>query len=247
MNSVGHHYVHEPLVEAVIELRLKEPLPEKVIEAVGRRFNRLKWPSEELFDFTFEVAEGTPRVGSKTLSGYKITSKDGDRVVSIGHETIAASVLAPYPGWDAFVAFFWETNDAWRKEVGERRPLARMGVRYVNRFDIPCPPGEVVQVRDYMTFGTTEPALLDDPDRHFTATVHGGILADRLRVNVVSATVVSPLIDHVSLSLDIDLYKVGVDVPTSTNEITSVLNLIRERRTEVFELCITDKARALIS
>ena len=107
--------------------------------------------------------------------------------------------------------------------------------------------GSVIKIDDYMAFSTTEPDILDEPVRGLKMQVNSGIMADRLQVNLSTETVESPVVDHVALSLDIDIFRDGIDVPQSDSDIHNFLELVRMRRTEIFEKCITDKMRGLIS
>jgi len=237
-------YARAPLTEATIEYRLKDELSLKELENIRRRFSRWKWSEEQLHDFEFVVGvDGKPRV---TLSGYKLTSPEGDAVLQFNKTGgIGLSLLAPYPGWEAFQVRLADVYALWRKEVGSR-PIARIGVRYINRFDIPFAQGERVEIPNYMAFTMTEPAILDEPVRLYSIQVNTGISQDRLAVNLASAVVPLPLIDHFSIVLDIDVAR-EVDVPQRDDDIRKFLDIIRQRRTEIFESCIKDPLRALIS
>ena len=62
----------------------------------------------------------------------------------------------------------------------------------------------------------------------------------RINTNVVQ----SPLIDHFSIVLDLDLSPQG-DIPQRNDEIWEMINLMRGHKNNAFEMCITDKAREL--
>ena len=59
-----------------------------------------------------------------------------------------------------------------------------------------------------------------------------------------AATVQSPLIDHVSLLLDIDLFK-DQNVPQKDNEVWELFSHLHRQKNKIFEAFITDKAREL--
>jgi uncharacterized protein (TIGR04255 family) len=237
-------YAHAPLTEATIEFRLSEPVPPKVLEAVKNRISRRKWKEEQLLELELVLGTGLPP--RQTLVGYKFTSPDGAAVIQTNLTAIGYTALAPYPGWDKFLGDVLDSYAAWRKEVG-RRKLGRLGVRYINRFDIPCPADTAVKIADYLTFTTIQPSILDRPITTYQISVNGGINGDDLGVNLSSATVQSPLIDHVSLILDIDIYRENTELAQDDDDLRKLLDLIRLRRTEIFEQCITPASRALIS
>ena len=92
-----------------------------------------------------------------------------------------------------------------------------------------------------------QPAILDGAALAYSISISTGLVNDQLGVNLHLEKVNSPLIDHVSILLDIDVYRHDLNVPQSPNEIRALLDIIRARRTEIFEQCITDTTRALIS
>jgi uncharacterized protein (TIGR04255 family) len=231
-------------MSAVIEFRLNETLGEADLGKLKDRFQKLKWKAEELIEVELKI--GMTGGAIQRVVGFRFTSPEADKVIAIDRENYSLTVLPPYPGWEALLAAFNEHLPNWRKIVG-RRPLKRIGVRYVNRFDVPCPPGEIINISDYMLFKTVEPDILDEAVRGLITQVNSGIVADKLLVNLSTAMVDSPIVDHVSLSLDIDIYREGVDVPQADADIDDFLGLVRQRRTEIFEKCITDEMRKLIA
>jgi uncharacterized protein (TIGR04255 family) len=243
MASEFPHYEHAPLTEAVIELRFQEALPEKVLEQLRKRFAGAGWRQEQLLEFEFTLGQsGQPR---QSAIGYKFSSDDGVRVIQVQRQSVACSMMAPYPGWEAFTAFLFETYATWKKEASRR--LTRIGVRYINRLDIPMGGRKVAQIEDYLTFRLIIPSALDRPMDNYSISISSGVTADNLLVNVNSAVIPSPLIDHVGLQLDIDLYRAEVDVPQNDSDIKALLDVIRRRRTEIFDQCLTSASRALIS
>lgn len=233
-------------MSAVIEFRLGDPIDDADLRRLTEKFGKLKWKSEELIEFQLNFAGRQAQPPVQRVTGFKFTSPDADRVINVDRQNYSVTVLPPYLGWEKFLESFYEYLPLWKKIVG-RRPLSRIGVRYVNRFDIPCVQGEMVRLQDYMVFTTTEPDILDEPVRGLMMQVNSGISADKLQVNLGTVGVMSPVVDHVGVSLDIDLYREAVDVPQSENDIREFLNLARRRRTEIFEKCITDRTRQLIS
>ena len=64
------------------------------------------------------------------------------------------------------------------------------------------------------------------------------------KVLVNAATVSSPLIDHVSLLLDIDLFK-DQNIPQKDKEFWDLLAALRHQKNMLFEAFVTDQAREL--
>ena len=64
------------------------------------------------------------------------------------------------------------------------------------------------------------------------------------KLTLNSAVVPAPILDHASFIIDQDIAK-EVDLPQSDNDIYELLNEIRVRKNNVFEACISDRAREL--
>lgn len=240
-------YARAPIISAVIEFRLVSEITSRDFERLKVKFLQLKWHAEEQIEFQLQLQPGaTVPAPIQRVSGLRYTAPDADKVIAVDLRSYSMTVLPPYMGWQALLDAFWTHHATWR-EIAGKRALGRIGVRYVNRFDIPTENGKAIELRDYLNFTTTEPALLDEPVRGIHMQVNGGIKADDLRVNLSTTTVESPIIDHASVTLDIDLYREGVDVPQSDADIEAYLGVIRHRRTEIFEQCITDEMRRVIS
>jgi uncharacterized protein (TIGR04255 family) len=62
-------------------------------------------------------------------------------------------------------------------------------------------------------------------------------------LSLIQATAIAPRPDVASIVLDIDLYKESSSEFDSDEKIWQLLELIRDRKNEVFESCVTDKAR----
>ena len=233
-------------MSAAIEYRLRDPIGDAELDRLKEKFNKLKWKAEQLIELQLNFSGSETKPPVQRVSGFKFTSPNADQVITIDRQNYSLEALPPYPGWEHFLLAFSTHLGTWRKTIG-RRPIFRIGVRYINRFDIPCTQGELIRLPDYMTFTTTEPDILDEPVRGLVMQVNSGISSDQLQVNLSTAIVISPLVEHVGVSLDIDLYREGVDVPQGDADIGEFLSLVRRRRTEIFEKCITDRMRQLIS
>jgi uncharacterized protein (TIGR04255 family) len=117
-------------------------------------------------------------------------------------------------------------------------------VRYINRLDVPVPSGERIDPSLYLTnlpnFPGQDAASFDG----FNAQVVFAIPDISAGVRVATAGVPSPLIDHVSLVLDLDVYLL-VDLPNRPDDIYELLEKLHKAKNDVFEACITERAREL--
>ena len=129
----------------------------------------------------------------------------------------------------------------WKRVVGFKE-ISRIGVRYINRIDIPI-SGPIVEFEDYLHLYAKIPDVLGPVGGYAAQAVLP--LADigcTLRLN--SAVVPSPILDHMSILFDQDIAK-EENPPQSDGDISELLGKIRVKKNEVFEACITDRAREL--
>jgi uncharacterized protein (TIGR04255 family) len=239
-------YAKSPLTEATIEFRLSEELSAKDLDRLYSKFAKQGWKSEDLLEIEFTVGPTGPKQ-RQTMIGRKVTSPDALHVIQILRNAVAVTRSAPYPGWEDFSVLFWSQYEQWRKVTG-RRKLGRIGVRYINRLDIPVEAGSIIVLSDYLNFSFTPlPGGVDAPVNTYNVFVASGVVAEGLGVNLTVAATDSPLINHRSFLLDIDVYRNEVDVPQSDPDIHAFLEVVRARKDAIFEACITDKTRQLIS
>lgn len=243
-DGMSTKYQRNALTEAVCEFRLRENVPESIFEKVLSQLSRIGWKIEKLIEF--EVTIGSSSGPQSRLFGYKLTSSDAGDVVQIRKNALAISRMAPYGGWESFIEKVFLHFDRWEKVVGSRR-IERIGARYINRFDIPIVSGEIINIEEYFSFNVSEPKILDTPVKSYSAHISSGIRADDIGVSLNLLVVEPVLIDTVAVVLDIDLFREGDAVPQSRGEIEKFLEMVRSRKGEIFEACITDKIRQLIN
>jgi uncharacterized protein (TIGR04255 family) len=152
------------------------------------------------------------------------------------------SQLAPYPGWDGFFRRFVRDWTIWKKSAGYRK-VGRVGVRYINRIDIPLAGRPVIEETEFLNVYPHIPKELGPTNAYGVQAVLP-ILDINCRLTLNSSVVPSPLLNHVSFIIDQDIAK-EVDTPQSDENLYELLNAIRLKKNEIFEACITDRAREL--
>ncbi|MGE7469777.1 TIGR04255 family protein [Bosea sp. NPDC003192] len=237
-------YAKAPITEATVEFRLSEALTDRELSRLGARFKKGNWKSDDLAEISVRVG-----VTSEILQnpiGHKYTSADGRYVIQQLRKSLVVSRNAPYCGWDDYIAFVRDQYSRWRKVIGHKS-IERIGVRYINRIDIPFDGKEHIDPQDYFRFLPRNLEILDAPPLGWHAQVLSTHSTNRISVTLTTATVEPVLIDHISVLLDCDMYRFRVDVPQADDQIWSFLDLVRESKNEIFEACITDSTRQLIS
>jgi uncharacterized protein (TIGR04255 family) len=241
-------YTKAPIVEAVVEFRISGNLDDKVLERCKRKFHVAGWISEDILNVNLNVnltASQKSDVDTH-FGGYRISSTDGLWVIQLTRQSLVLSRLPPYCGWDEFVKEAKIFYGRWRKIVGTR-VIERIGLRYLNRIDIPIVEAKTISPSDYVTFFPTSISVLEEPARIFqcqVSTRHKNLNFD---VNLISATIESVLIGHSALLLDCDVHRYRLDVPQSDSQIWEMLTSARNAKNDIFEACITEKTRRMIT
>lgn len=238
VESPRFRYEKAPVIEAVIEFRFAQPLGDSDPDRIARRLEG-KFPNKSnVVDVGVQVSPQGVGV-NQSQNGFRLTANDGLRIVIVSKAHIVSSVLAPYVGWDELRQQSEVIISAANAIVGRPR-MSRIGVRYINRLDI---PGTDVDMAEWIRLSVTPPPELGQNLAEFT----GRIVLPRLE-GIVSAlmfqSVPSPLIDHTSVLLDIDNF-IDQEVPLSDEALWTRLEEIRNRKNSIFEFCITEKTRLL--
>lgn len=237
-------YKSAPITEAVIELKFSEPIDWSAIEKVSAKLVGEYPQNQNIQTFNVHVSlEGNESPSAAVLPqlGHRRASIDMTELLVLTSAAFVSSQLAPYPGWNAFYERFVRDWKVWKRVVGFKE-ISRIGVRYINRIDIPI-SGPIVEFENYLNVYAKIPDVLGPVGGYAAqAVLPQADIGCTLRLN--SAVVPSPILDHMSILFDQDIAK-EVDPPQSDGDISDLLNRIRVKKNEVFEACITDRAREL--
>ena len=238
-------YKKAPITEAVIELRFARSFDKALIEDAARRLRGEYFYQDPENAVNVKIEVGTQKTQVDTAwQGVKLSSLDRTDCVFFRTNTFICSRLAPYTGWEDFSARALRGWEVWRKTAGSIE-LARIGVRYINRLDIPSETDASLNVEDYLNVSPHSPGELARPMSSFTMQIVKP-LDDDCMLALNSGTVVPPLIGFASLALDLDVFR-EVDLPRRDEDLWALINRIRDHKNRVFESCITDRARALFN
>lgn len=239
-------YKKAPITEAVIELRWLQKMSLDAIDAAARRL-RPYYPISEAQNATeivFDAATGIAKTKIERI-GSKLSSTDVADTLILQGSGLICSRLAPYVGWDEYRARAHRDWTEIKRVVGSKE-VSRIGIRYINRLDIPA-VGEAaaVDVRDYLTLWPHSPTLPNSqPMTGYTLQITRPLGADECSVNLTSSSVPSPLLNHVSFLLDLDVYR-EQQIPKKEDAMWEIVEKMRTHKNIIFEACVTDKARAL--
>jgi uncharacterized protein (TIGR04255 family) len=238
-------YKHAPIQEAVIDLRVKTPATQDGIQKSLKRLANRYPDAEELRDVevAFDNTGGNVNVVHRQ-SGFKISSADKADIALVKTTGLTSARLAPYEGWEKLYELAQSNWEAWCK--GTRRTQAeRIGVRYINRLDIPFAGREGIPLEHYLKFVPNTPDFSHRPLLSHSVRVVKQLEDKRWTCTIISTMVdPPPLIGHLSLLLDIDVFR-QEDIPSHDDALWEEIAAVRELKNNVFEACITDQAREL--
>lgn len=237
-------YPRAPIVEAVMELRFENVAASrlrKAADAIQAQYENRE--TDKLFEgnLNFEARSSS----FKEISDrFRFSSWDQTDLLIMTSGAATWSRLAPYEGWQQFCGRIAEQLPKLHKSLGRPRPT-RLGLRYINRIDVPVAADDVCYHENYLTFHIVTDDLLNPTDG-FQWALTKKFPARDLAVNVQSGSVASELPRHSAVSFDIDVFTL-VDVPNEVDDILEKLGDMRRLKNEIFEAGITDEARKLFN
>jgi uncharacterized protein (TIGR04255 family) len=242
------HYPKAPITEAIIDLRV-EPRSDVRLEDLQRaragieeQYSREERLFEAVGMVTVKAGVSATASAEQKQSGFKFPSHDQKYIWQSRWNGFTLSRLEPYESWDPFRD---EARRIWKMYREATRPtsIQRLAVRYINRVDVPA--GRV-DLKDY--FRTSPEVSPELPQQLSGFFLQLRIPQDDLSGEVlINQTTIAPARDGVvSVVLDVDLFR-SEDVPQDEREIWEYFERLHDRKNEIFEACITDRARELFN
>lgn len=189
-----------------------------------------------------QAAETVITTSSQGIIGYRLSKTDGARILQVRRDGLAYSHMAPYTEWATFRVEARPLWERYRSAVPDAK-LARCALRYINRIDI---PETKIEERDYFMLYPKIPEQL--PQQNVMAMAMN-LQMPQLDIECMAAinqALVEPAKPgHISIVLDIDIFRLGIHT-WKDSEVWTFLDKLRDRKNEIFEACITDRTRELI-
>ena len=247
MKNRSRHYAHAPITEAVIAFHCEES-NESTLGDILQVAAQLKddYPKRsDVAQVQFRLDTAVPQssnAGRETI-GYKIASGDEKSIAALTPSTFTFSRLAPYDRWETFRD---EARRVWSAYASfcHPRTVTRVGVRYINRVDIPDPHGAGVDLDVYFRTAPRIASELPQAMKAYFFRVELPIQRPN-GIVIITETGVPPAAPNVvSAILDIDA--VVQNVQLGVEDAWGAVEQLRNEKNAVFEACITDATRELI-
>lgn len=172
----------------------------------------------------------------KDLIGYNYFTIDNTRVLSVGSNYLIYNVLKPYYTWEEHFNFFW-SQLGFYYNVFRHQNVTRIGVRYINRIEIPL---TFSGFQEYIKYMPPIPHVLPQTYAYFLMQLQ--IPVDGIRQAMLTETI-APFNPSISNTLPFIL-----DIDVSQSGSFDLLKDFKELRTlknSIFEDSITEKTRQL--
>ena len=242
-NDLGRIYSAPPIIEAIIQLHFEDAYTgskaRKLVERLTRRYDNHS--SSVMVNAKVDFEKRTAEFDEAPQD--RFTSADETDTLVIDDSAFTWARLAPYEGWEPFLARVSADLNIAHEITGPRK-LDRIGVRYVNRLDVPQ-ADDIIRYEDYLAINIEIP-------KQYTVIENYAWRFERefpdsdVRAVVQSAVVEAQVPGCGSFMLDIDVVA-RRNLPLRTADIFGKLAVMRGVKNEIFELAIRDTARSMYS
>jgi len=236
-------YKHAPIQEAICEVHFA--MGTALDEAAVARMQpvwRDQYPDQRVVtEQNLQLHLGLDGVDAKSIAvGHKLIarSSEGRDLAQLGPRFLAVNRLRPYPGWETPFRDTILTRLQDVVEVHHLEQVTRIGLRYINRIDIPEVPAKW---SDWFAVSLPVPGGFGESGGlfqfRFEKPLPGGLLGI---INFASL----PTTPHreTSVMLDLDVVWRG-SVPVGS--VRNVLEQVHEPHGRLFEGYLMDRTRAL--
>jgi len=239
------HLNNAPIVEAIIDFRVKLPSGYNVTEFSSLKKTLSKDYPQMNESWTFEeeiMVKGKQIeqiVKDRGLRGYFFKSSDGKNVAQFREDGFTLSRLKPYSDWETVLA---EAKKLWSLYLKTASPelITRLATRYINRMDIPLP---INNFRQYLTAPPIIPKSLPQRVSRYLTRVTI-VDPDDIMANIIQALERSSKPGHVAIILDIDVYK-QMEAGFPENQIWPTFEKLRNLKNRIFFDSITEETAKL--
>lgn len=238
-------YDRAPITEVAIEVRFASAFDKNVFKKLPKKFEKYYPDLKPINHYNFEVSiiNGEPVTNTNQIIDYRLSSNDMSQIVVLKNSSFILSQLAPYKNWEDLISRF-ERDWKLLKKHGGNHQVARIGVRFINRIDIPqSGSGHLINEDEYLNIYPKQPDILN-PFLNYAIQSQTMLEDIKSLLTVNTANIQSPLPRHLSILFDQDIGRT-VETPQSTEDILKYLNEVRIKKNAVFESCITNKTREL--
>ena len=244
-------YRNPPIVEALCEVYFSgaswdDTLPEKFFEEVKQNFPIKEVRPKHKAEITLGEA-GAATTDVQTLpSTFQFLNEEGHRIIQVSDNLLVVNQLRPYCHFEEWEEQFYEAFDIYKKLASPDK-IERIGLRYINRFELPASPEKSIFMADYFTIFPTVPQSLGKSHGPFLVRVQVPQNNDRHTLLIVFGTEDVPPTDEEKQAFMLDIYDmVSLDIEPDKKKLCAEVRLAHENVVKTFEDSITNPLRELL-
>jgi uncharacterized protein (TIGR04255 family) len=234
-------YDKPPVIEALCEFRFKSSqpwdwtIPGLVYEQIREQFPKKR--QENVLEVAMQPGENKVLHQMKAgVARMQFLNEQENALVQVGPDLLAVNHLPPYPKWDAFKTLILEQLAVYRN-IANPETLTRIGLRYINRVEIPA---KRIELEEY--FRTLPQVPEPIPQTFPSFVLHVDIAYENpssaLRFIFGSAPSEPP--EKLTFMLDLDMFGIGENVP-SMEQLANWIEVAHERIEAAFDASFTEK------
>jgi uncharacterized protein (TIGR04255 family) len=238
-------YSRDPITEALLEIRIQPSIEVKnelfhqafavIAEQYPEQPNLVGIQSKVIVGDQMGVSANQVQLGIASFTA------DNKQKMEARPDGFLFSRLAPYTGWEIFLAEARRLWEIYRATV-QPKAIQQVGVRYINRLDFI--PG--IFIGEYLQLLPAMPDSLQKGIEGFF--IQTQIREDELKATILlnEASVTPPNENTVSFLLDIGVFR-NVELANDEDFLWDLFEKFRGCKNRTFELLITDKTRGLLN
>ncbi len=238
-------YKNAPIREAVFDVRI-DKLDIETVEQLASFKDKIigDFPIEKkkynvTGSFNFADESIVEKSTNRQLLGYIFLSNDGTRQIQARSDGFTFNVLKPYDNWEVHFEVFVKN---WIEYSNLFKPskILRIATRYINRIELPLP---FKTFHEYILNTPPIPSCLPQAFSNFFMQIQVPH-SDNYRRVIITETIEPPVDSKLPFILDIDVFQ-EEGIENLEEKLRSEFYNIRQIKNQIFECCITDKAREL--
>ncbi len=240
--GLGQHlprkYANPPVLEAVCQFQFKETDPWDWT-VPGLIYDRIKgtFPVKRQENaIQISVTQGKPAeaVSSGAITKMQFLREDSSALVQVQPHVLTVNQLKPYPEWPAFKALILEQLHVYT-DVAKEQQLTRIGLRYINRIEIPAAKFELEQ---YFVALPSVPAGIPDTFGSFLMQVEIPHDDPSMTLRLAVGSLPPSAADQSAVMLDLDMV---TDQAPNIDGVAAWLDTAHDRLETVFDKSLTEK------
>jgi len=228
-----------PITEALIDIQVRFQTPpsgevlKSVSDAVSDEFPNI----EERQRATFSVGSETEPSIQQKSHGLIVRSEDRVHALQIMPDRFAFSRLKPYSNWDELKA---NAERIWLiyRDITKPERIARLSVRFINKLPIPMP------IQDFGEYFTKPIEVPKELPQGLSSYVIRMVIPDPVSQSVATIHQIlegSTPENQLSIIFDIDVHKLVDFPPEESNDLSQMLEILRDYKNRIFFNSLTQK------